>query len=331
MKYILGFVLASFGLASCSGEKQMEATGYAQGTTYKIIYINEGTDLQYQIDSILVDFDRVLSTYQPNSYISQWNANTPPAAQPAWFSEVVSLSQSIAATTQGAFDITVKPLMAFWFEQKWDATAIDTLAIDSILQFVGYNHIADSQGIFVKDNPKVQLDVNGIAQGFSVDVIARYLDGLAIANYLVEIGGEVRAKGQKQDGTPWIVGIDAPNEDENMERKLALSLQLNNQAMATSGNYRKFVVINGQKLGHTLNPVSGYPATTDLLSATVVAPDAATADAYATAFMGQGVARSKQLIAETELEGILIYSVQGKMETWVSEGLMQQLANHPKQ
>jgi thiamine biosynthesis lipoprotein len=330
MKHVVALLLLAL-LASCNSPKQMEATGYAQGTTYKIIYINDGTDLQYQIDSILVDFDRVLSTYQPNSYISQWNANTPPAAQPAWFSEVVGLSQSIAATTQGTFDITVKPLMSFWFEQKWDATAIDTLAIDSILQFVGYNHIADSQGIFVKDNPKVQLDVNGIAQGFSVDVIARYLDGLAIANYLVEIGGEVRAKGQKQDGTPWIVGIDAPNEDENMERKLALSLQLNNQAMATSGNYRKFVVIDGQKLGHTLNPVSGYPATTDLLSATVIAPDAATADAYATAFMGLGVARSKQIIAETELEGILIYSVQGKMETWVSEGLMKQLANRPKQ
>lgn len=331
MKYIFGFILVSCGLISCSGEKQMEATGYAQGTTYKIIYINDGNDLQYQIDSILVDFDRVLSTYQPNSYISQWNANTPLATQPVWFSEVVGLSQSIAATTQGAFDITVKPLMSFWFEQKWDATAIDTLAIDSILQFVGYNHIADSQGIFVKDNPRVQLDVNGIAQGFSVDIIARYFDGLAIHNYLVEIGGEIRAKGQKPDGKPWIVGIDAPNEDENMERKLALSLQLNNQAMATSGNYRKFVVIDGKKLGHTLNPVSGYPATTDLLSATVIAPDAATADAYATAFMGLGVARSKQLIAETELEGILIYSVQGKMETWVSEGLMKQLANRPKQ
>jgi thiamine biosynthesis lipoprotein ApbE len=117
MKHVVALLLLAI-LASCNSPKQMEATGYAQGTTYKIIYINDGTDLQYQIDSILVDFDRVLSTYQPNSYISQWNANTPPAAQPAWFSEVVGLSQSIAATTQGTFDITVKPLMSYLVRTK---------------------------------------------------------------------------------------------------------------------------------------------------------------------------------------------------------------------
>lgn len=332
MRTIVVLLLLTSVLSSCDSRKRMEAKGYAQGTTYAVIYHNDGTDLQYQMDSILVAFDRVLSTYQDNSYISRWNRNaTAGEAQHPWFTEVVTRSQQVAAHTGGAFDITVRPLMQFWFERNWQATGVDTLALDSLRQFVGHRYITDSAGMFVKADPRVQMDVNAIAQGYSVDVVARYLDGLGITDYLVEIGGEVRARGKKHDGKPWVVGVDRPSEDGNMDRTLAMSLQLNDQALATSGNYRKFVEVNGQKLGHSLDPITGYPATTDVLSATIVAKDAMTADAYATACMVLGVERCKGLLAaDTTMHGVLIYDKQGEMETWVSKGLIGQIVNNPK-
>lgn len=332
MKTLFGALAICIILYGCESRQRMEAKGYAQGTTYSVIYLNDGTDLQYQIDSLLVAFDRVLSTYQDNSYISRWNRNaTAGEAQHAWFAEVVTRSQQVAAHTNGAFDITIKPLMQFWFERNWQATGVDTTALDSLRQYVGYGLITDSAGIFIKTDPRVQIDVNAIAQGYSVDVVARYLDGRGIKDYLVEIGGEVRAQGKKLDGKPWVVGIDRPSEDGNMERAVAMSLQLNNEALATSGNYRKFVEVNGQKLGHSLNPITGYPATTDVLSATIVAKDAMTADAYATACMVVGVADCKALLAaDTSLQGVLIYDQQGKIVTWVSENLVNSIITNPQ-
>jgi FAD:protein FMN transferase len=328
MRPMIGMLCVLAGITGCGGEKRMEARGYAQGTTYSVIYYNDGTDLQYQIDSILVDFDRVLSTYQPNSFISRWNRNVEHDSAPAWFNEVVGRSQQVSEHTAGAFDITVKPLMDFWFGRNWDASALDTAMLDSVRQFVGRQKLRQVDGVWTKVDDRVQLDVNAIAQGFSVDVVASYLEGRGVAHYLVEIGGEVRAKGQKPDGGNWTVGVDRPNDDGNSERTLALSIQLKDQAMATSGNYRKYVELNGEKLGHSLNPHTGMPAMTDVLSATVVAADAMTADAYATAFMVMGVDASKFMLSHSpELHGILIYSQRGELLTWVSEGLVPQIVN----
>jgi len=317
-------ILASFLLLmGCDATKRMEARGYAQGSTYSIIYYNDGTDLQYQIDSILVTYDRVLSTYQPNSYISKWNAGTlGDAEQPLWFTEVVRQSIAIENATDGAFDITVKPLMDFWFGRNWDAAKVDSSHVDSILSFVGTDKLQLNGEMVTKTDQRMQLDVNAIAQGHSVDVIANFLKGKGVTSFLVEIGGEVYAHGAKPDGSAWAVGIDRPSDDGNPERTLALSIRLVDKGLATSGNYRKFVEVNGEKLGHSLNPKTGYPATTDVLSATIIAPDAATADAFATACIVMGMERSKQLISSTpELEGVLIFSQDGEMLTWVSAGL----------
>ncbi|MDP6909656.1 MAG: FAD:protein FMN transferase, partial [Flavobacteriales bacterium] len=193
--------------------------------------------------------------------------------------------------------------------------------VDSIMQSVGMEHIIYVDDSYSKSNSSVQLDVNAIAQGYSVDVLAKFLEAKGIKNYLVEIGGEVRAKGIKPKRQPWKVGIDRPLE-EDAERELALSLELRDKAMATSGNYRKFVEVNGQKFGHTLNPQTGYPATTDVLSATVIAHDCMTADAMATAFMVMGYSKAKLLIEENaELEAVLIYSNSSGIQTWNSTGL----------
>lgn len=308
-------------LTACSGQVRMQATGYTQGTTYSVIYYNQGENLQYQVDSLLLAFDRVLSTYQESSYISKWNrGEIDHVEQPSMFRDVILSAREVNRATDGAFDITVAPLMRFWFERDWSTNAIDSSMVDSIMEFVGMKHIHELKGDEWHPNkPGIELDVNAIAQGYSVDVVCRYLESEGIFNYLVEIGGELRASGTKENGESWKVGIDQPAEG-NAERELALSVELNDRSMATSGNYRKFVEINGVKYGHTLDAKSGYPATTDVLSATVFAETCMLADAYATACMALGFEKSKQLIDRNEtLDAILIYSDADGMHIWNSQ------------
>jgi len=302
----------------------MEATGYAQGTTYSVIYYNDGSNLQYQIDSLLVSFDRVLSTYQENSFISKWNRGEADSLeQPFLFTEVVRSATIINAETHGALDLTVAPLMDHWFKRNWAVAEVDSSVVDSIMAFVGTAHLLERDGSWKRDDARVRLDVNAIAQGYSVDVVCRFLESQSIFNYLVEIGGEVRAKGTKPDGTNWKVGIDKPSEDGNLEHDMALSVELIDRSLATSGNYRKSVEINGQRFGHTLDPHTGYPATTDVLSASVIATDCMTADAFATACMVLGFEKAKELIeSKPELDGVLIYSKpNGELGTWISDGV----------
>ncbi|MBP9151182.1 MAG: FAD:protein FMN transferase [Flavobacteriales bacterium] len=310
-------------LSACSSDVRKEATGFTQGTTYSIIYYNNGTDLQYQIDSLLLAFDRVLSTYQETSYISKWNRNEHvPLEQSYLFKEVVKRSEEINQLSNGAFDITVSPLMKYWFENNWQISQLDSSKVDSLMAFVGMKYVVLDGQDYDKTNPQTQLDVNAIAQGYSVDIVARYLESLGIFNYLVEIGGEVRASGTKPNEENWSVGIDVPKEGSSENRELAMSVSLSNRSLATSGNYRKFVEINGVKYGHSLNPLTGYPAKTDVLSATIIAEDCMTADALATACMVMGFERAKELIETTEfIEGVLIYSTPSNVETWISDGV----------
>lgn len=322
--FLLQFVLL---MAGCSSQQRMEARGYAQGSTYSIIYYNDGTDLQYAIDSVLAAYDRVLSTYQANSFITKWNDGLEgEGVQPQWFTQVVGRSLDISEVTDGAFDITVKPLMDLWFGNDWNAAAVDSATVDSVLRFVGWDKLQIAEGRYMKTNPLVQLDVNAIAQGHSVDVMAEMLLARGCNAFLVEIGGEIYAYGNKPDGALWKVGIDRPSDDGNLKRDLSLSLVLKDRGLATSGNYRKYLEVDGRKLGHSLDPRIGWPATTDVLSVTVTAPDAATADAFATAFMVMGVDLSKQFISGNDrLEGIIIYENGGELLTWISAGIAKDI------
>jgi thiamine biosynthesis lipoprotein len=308
-------------LAACSSQVRKEATGFTQGTTYSVIYFNEGQDLQYQIDSLLLSFDRVLSTYQESSYISKWNRNEHISLEQSYlFKEVVKRASEINILSDGAFDITVSPLMNYWFENDWQVSQLDSLKVDSLMKFVGMQNVILDGLDYDKTNPQTQLDVNAIAQGYSVDVLCRYLESIGIYNYLVEIGGEIRTSGTKANEVHWKVGIDVPKEGISEARELVMSIELNNKALATSGNYRKFVEIDGVKYGHSLNPITGYPAKTDVLSATVIANDCMTADALATACMVLGFEKSKSLInSESNLDAILIYSDStGELIIWDS-------------
>lgn len=315
-------VLAIILFGCGSGVVRKQATGFTQGTTYSVIYYSSGDDIQYQIDSLLLAFDRVLSTYQETSYISKWNRNeTNGSEQPQLFKEVVKRAIEINQATNGALDITVSPLMNYWFGKNWNTEHVDSSAVDSILEHVGMHLIEMEGGEYVKTDSNLQLDVNAIAQGYSVDILSRYLESLGIYDYLVEIGGEIRASGKKPEGE-WSVGVDSPKEGSE-ERETVLSVTLKDRSLATSGNYRKFVEIDGVKYGHSLNPKTGFPAITDVLSATIIANDCMTADAYATACMVLGFERSKELLeTHSELGGILICSqIDGKTETWKSDNI----------
>lgn len=320
MKRSFTFLSILAFLSACDRQVRVEARGYTQGTTYSVIYFNDGKDYQYQIDSLLLAFDRVLSTYQETSYISKWNRNeVEDVEQPVMFKKVVQRAKEIYAETDRSFDITVSPLMEFWFERDWNIAQLDSSEVDSIMQFIGMDKVLLSDKVYLKADQNIRLDVNAIAQGYSVDVLARYLESKGISNYLVEIGGEVRASGTKPNDEPWTVGIDRPVEG-NLQRELAMSVQLDDRSLATSGNYRKFVEVDGQKFGHTLDAQTGYPATTDVLSATIIAADCMTADAYATACMALGFEKARKLIESSEeFDGILIYSVDNDVHIWNSQ------------
>lgn len=306
--------------AACSPQQQRTATGYAQGTTYTIHYITEGPDLQYKIDSILAAFDRVLSTYQQTSYISKWNRNETIGPQPKWFTELCKRSIDLSEKTHGAFDITIGPITSYFgFGAGKGAEKIDSATVNDLRQFVGYKLLAVNDSGITKTDSRVQLDVNAVAQGYSVDVMARMLEAAGINNHLVEIGGEVRAKGRKLNGEPWKVGIDEPTANGNPERSLATTVELNDRSMATSGNYRKAKEIDGKLYAHTFDPRIGYPITTDVLSATLFAPDAATADALATACMVMGFGPCKSMVeTDPTLDAVLIYQEGQGMKVWRS-------------
>jgi len=268
-----------------------------------------------------------LSLYQDSSILSKINRNED-AVPDSFFIEAFNKSQLISELTGGTFDITVGALVKAWGfgpdEQKNFSESIR----DSLLNLVGMNKVHLSDGKVIKSSPGIILDFNAIAQGYSVDVISRYIDTKGISNYLVEVGGEVRVRGDK-DGTMWRIGIDRP-EDNNMipGNNLEAIIRLRDRSLATSGNYRKCYVENGIKYSHTIDPRTGYPARNQLLSATIIADDCATADGIATACMVMGKDKSVEFITgHSEFEGYLIYSDEsGNFKTWASESLKEYIS-----
>ncbi len=284
--------------------------GLTQGTTYQITYVDSAkTDYHLEIDSILGVIDRSLSVYNPQSVISKINRNETGSADDLHFQEVFKRSMNISKRTGGAFDVTVGPLINAWgfgFKRK---EKISDKLIDSIRAFIGYEKVSLENGRVIKADPRIQLDFNAIAQGYTVDVVAAYLESKNIRHYLIEIGGEVLGRGNKPGAKLWHVGIEKPEWGPIDKRSLQAILSLENRAIATSGNYRKFFEENGVRYSHTIDPKTGYPAKNRLLSVSVLAADCATADGYATAFMVMGLERSlKFLKTEPALDTYFIYS-----------------------
>ncbi len=301
--------------------------GMVFGTMYNITY--QHTDnLKQEIEAVLKQVDQSLSPFNPQSVISHINDNRSRATDDM-FREVFTLAEDISKRTDGAFDITVAPLVNAWgfgFKQGTDPSKA---AIDSLLALVGYDKLSlGRDGQLTKSDPRVMLDCSAVAKGYGCDVVARMFRSHDIENFMIEIGGEVVVRGQSERKQPWRIGVNKPVDDSlsvNGEQQAILSIT--NRAMATSGNYRNFYYKGGKKYAHTIDPKSGYPVSHNLLSATVIARDCATADAYATAFMVVGTEKAKELLrTHQELEAYLISAADdGGYDVWYSPTLESKL------
>lgn len=313
MKKLLFILIASFCLSSCNQKPKttyISFGGFTQGTTYSITYeSNDSVNYKNEIENLLAEFDTSLSTYNPLSLISKINRNETNKTD-YYLNVVLQKAEEVYKKTDGAFDITVAPLVNAWgfgFKNKEEMT---NAKVDSILEFVGFDKICIKDTFIIKHDPRVMLDMNAIAQGYSVDVVANFLEQKGINNYLVEIGGELKTKGVNNKGKEWKIGIDKPFDNNLMPgENLQAIIKLTNKSLATSGNYRKFYEYNGIKYSHTIDPKTGYSVNHSLLSVTVIANDCITADAYATAFMVLGLEKSYDMVMQLpDIEAYFIYS-----------------------
>jgi FAD:protein FMN transferase len=294
------FLITLFLLSCSSNEDLVQVQNYGpiQGTTYQVSYVvNSGTTYQSQIDSVLQIVDRNLSTWLPHSGISKLNAgDSIIKVQYPLLANVIDSSRKYYYQTNSYFDITIEPLIELWGFYQKSSGIPDSSSIDSVLSLVGWQHLYDENGYLWLDKG-AGIDVNGIAQGYSVDLIAEYLMAKGVENFMVEVGGELRAKGKNIDDKFWRIGIDKPVENIEVDR-LQEIISLENSALATSGNYRKYKVdpVSGKKYGHSVNPKTGFPEESSLLSATVLSHSATRSDAWGTAMMVMGIEKTKQLL-----------------------------------
>ena len=367
---VVKLLLITFLFVGCGGNQKpfntkdkglltdfFQITGYAQGTTYSIVYQDSlKRDLSSSIDSLLKDYDSYLSTYVDTSLISQFNnsAYSPTSSLISWnndsldleiqphgiFEDCFKAAKEIYHATDGAFNPAIFPLVKYWgfFNGEIRANASE-FEIDSILKIVDFSdsmiNLCDgtlakrdvlfgSPILLCKLNGNTKIDFNGIAQGHSVDIIGRYLLSLGVNNFMVEVGGEVLCNGVNNKNTFWQIGVDKPVENSSPGSEgFQFIVNVNNGAIATSGNYRKFYEKDGLKYAHTINPKTGYPVQHSLLSVTVKASRCSDADGYATAFMVMGVEKTKRFLSanpELDLEVYLV-AANGKEEhsVWMTK------------
>jgi thiamine biosynthesis lipoprotein len=303
-----------FFYSSVEGEKEkkfLTDTGRAFGTYYKIVYESpDGESLESEIREVLHAFDLSLSVFNDSSIISRINRNDSTVVVDDYFRTVFETGQRVSEISNGAFDMTVAPLVNAWgfgFSREDNVTP---KLIDSLLKNVGYEKIRLEGDRVIKDNPAVMLDASAIAKGYACDIVAAFLDSREIENYMVEIGGEVVVKGRNEKKMPWAIGITKPMDETTMMRtELQNIVYMESGGRATSGNYRQYYYKDGKKYAHTIDPHTGYPTGNSLLSATVIAPNCMLADAYATAFMVLGLEHSL-LLADymPDIEAYFIYS-----------------------
>ena len=299
--------------------------GVTMGTIqYHIRYLDENKrNFNQEIDSILIDFNQALSTYVPDSEISNFNKDSRIQFSSPYFFEVMRASLTAYLKTEGAFDPTVGPLVDAWgFGASTPSSTPDSTQVDSLLQLVGFHKIQFDKTGASKPIEGMQLNFGAIAKGQAVDVVGKYLVSQGVKNYMVEIGGEVRCQGKNVEDNYWLISIETP--EENIFGQAFDAVYLKNQGMATSGNYRNFRRVNGHKVAHTIHPKTGFPQMQTLRSATILAPDCMHADAYATACMVLGLEKSKELIEnDPDLEGYLIHAdSSGNLQAYVSPGLV---------
>lgn len=301
--------------------------GFVFGTVYKVTYQYD-ENLKNEIETELKKVDNSLSPFNEKSIITYINHNEKVTLD-SLFTHVFNLAQQVSEATNGAFDITVAPLVNAWGFGFKKAIELDSITVDSLCQFVGYEKVSlTGNGEILKKDDRLMLDCSSIAKGFGVDVVAHLLESKGIKNYMVDIGGEVAVKGKNPKMKSWRIGINKPIEDSlSINQELQTILEISNVGMATSGNYRNFYYKGGKKYAHTIDPRTGYPVQHTILSSTVIAKDCATADAYATAFMVMGLDSAKAFCkAHPELDAYFICSGdEDKYEIYFTEGMKRHI------
>lgn len=300
--------------------------GFVFGTEYHITY-QCSNNLKGYIEKELQKVDFSLSPFNKQSTITKVN-NNEAVKLDKMFTDVFTMAMKISDNTDGAFDITVAPLVNVWGFGFKKGTQPTTAVIDSLKQIIGYKKVKLEDGKIVKADKRIMLDCSSIAKGYGCDVVAKFLEHKGIENYMVEIGGEIVTKGINSKRLPWRIGVTKPTDDSlNVSNEYQTVLNVTNKSMATSGNYRNFYYKDGKKYAHTIDPHTGYPVQHNILSATVLANDCATADAYATAFMVLGLDKATKLLEKhPELMAYFIYSDhKGNNKVWFSPTLKEKI------
>lgn len=288
-------------MTSCTNteeKKMIVYRGLAQGTTFQIKFYSgaDSAKIKNGVDSIFRLIDHTSSLYDSTSIISMVNDNQNIELN-EHFIKIFNKSMEVSRATDGYFDITIAPLVkawGFWRKKGMDLTSEQ---IDSLKVYVDFRKLSISGGKLIRAKPGIMVDFNAIAQGYTDDVIGDYLVSKGCHDFLIEIGGEVLAKGLKNGKDKWIVGIEKPSANESSEQQLQEKIAITDKAMATSGNYRKYIIKDGVKYSHTIDPKTGYPSHQSLLCVTVIANDCTSADAYATAFMVMGKEKARVFLS----------------------------------
>lgn len=297
-------------------------TGYIFGTVYHITYQYD-TDLNAEILAELNKVDASLSMFNKQSVITRVNNNQNIEVNDM-FTDVFTLAEKISNDTNGAFDITVAPLVNAWGFGFKNGQLPTRAMVDSLKTFVGYKRVTLIDKHVKKDDPRTTLDCGAIAKGYGCDMVAELLRRKGVANFMVEIGGEVVTCGISDRRLPWKIGVTKPSDDSlNQNQELQAVLNVTDKAMATSGNYRNFYYKDGKKYAHTIDPHTGFPVQHSLLSATVLADRCAVADAYATSFMVMGIEKAKEVLKRNpKLMAYFIYADEkGNYKVWCSPSM----------
>lgn len=321
---LFGVTFCIIVLNSYGQENTLYIEGFAQGTTYHITYIDaKKRDLKPQIEELLIAFDKSLSTYLPNSIISKVNQNERNVRLDKYFLYSFKKAKEIYLNTTGAFDPTVYHLVNIWGFGPEKKSIIERAKIDSVLAFVGFDKINLKGRKIKKNDPRICLDFNAFAQGYSVDVVSNFLKNKGITSFIVEIGGELYAQGKQENGNNWLIGIEEPFDNKETANPLNKIIYLDKLAVATSGNYRKYFIEAGVKYAHHIDPKTGYPAKNNLLSATVISKECIVADATATGLLVMGLEKAIiYLQNHTEIEAYLIYSdLHGAYKVFQTKGI----------
>lgn len=324
------FLLLSVPIADAAAQSaQMMANGKTMGTTYNVIYFDDlRREFEDSIDSLLLLINKSINTYDPTSEISRFNKSEKGICPDLPFLfEILETAKEIHAASDGAFDPTVMPLVNTWGFGPGNPVTLSKAQVDSLREFVGLDGVFRSRKWLRKKDPRIQLDMGGIGQGYGVDKIFGFLRSKGIEHMLVELGGEGMASGKNlQKNKMWTIGILDPNSTpEHQFFKAYVTLQ--SQAFTTSGNYFNYKVIDGRKFGHTIDPKTGYPVQHSLLSASVFADSCTIADGWATAFMVMGLEKTIEKVATLpNIDVLCTYSTaDGKVNTYITKGIEKQV------